>query len=102
MNSIHQAGAIALALAMAPAAWSMGPTGHKSMSQARQQYQQDREYCRSGQATEPRDLCLKEAAAAYAEASGRGRHSTRAMGAGPAPKAKAKVKTVAKEKPSEN
>ena len=31
-----------------------------------QQYQQDRAYCTSGQATEDRATCLKEAAAAYA------------------------------------
>jgi hypothetical protein len=101
MNRIHRISAIALALAVAPAAWSAGAMGHKSMSQAQQQYQQDREYCRSGQATEPRALCLKEAAAAYAEASGHGKRSTKAMGAGPAHDSqkaaqKAKVKTEAK------
>jgi hypothetical protein len=101
MNRIHRIGAIALALAVAPAAWSMGPMGHKSMSQAQQQYQQDRAYCNSGQAQEPRALCLKEAAAAYAEA--RGGNRTKAMGAGPAHDSKmsankAKVKTEAKAK----
>jgi len=34
---------------------------------ADQQYQEDRTYCMSGQASEARDLCLKEAAAAEAE-----------------------------------
>jgi len=102
MTKIHRIGAIAFALAMAPAAWSMGPMGHHSMSQAQQQYQQDRAYCSSGQTSEPRALCLKEAAAAYAEA----RHgdSTRAMGAGPTHKSaahKASVKTSAKAKPQD-
>jgi hypothetical protein len=107
MNYIHRIGAIAMAVAVAPAAWSMGPMGHKSMSQAQEQYQQDRAYCRSGQAQEDRALCMKEAAAAYAEATGHGSHATRAMGAGPAHDAKnavhkAKVKTQAKAKTAEN
>ena len=92
MTYIHRMGAIALALAVAPAAWS---AGQKSTSQAQQQYQQDRAYCKSGQATEDRALCLKEAAAAYADA----RHgdSTRTMGAAPrAKKAVHKVKAKAK------
>jgi hypothetical protein len=97
MKNIHRIGAVAFALAMAPAAWSMGPMGHRSMSEARQQYQQDREYCTSGQATEARALCLKEAAAAYAEA--RQGDSTRAMGAGPARHKKAMHKTKIKSQP---
>ena len=36
-------------------------------AQADQQYKEDRAYCMSGQASEARDLCLKEAAAAQAE-----------------------------------
>jgi hypothetical protein len=36
-------------------------------AQADEQYRQDRAYCMSGQASEARDLCLKEAAAAQAE-----------------------------------
>jgi Flp pilus assembly protein TadD len=103
MKRIHRIGAVALALAVAPAAWSME---HKSMSEARQQYQQDRAYCTSGQATEDRAVCLKEAAAAYAEARGGG--STRVMGAGATHdgkktmhKAKAKLKARAKAKPDD-
>jgi hypothetical protein len=34
---------------------------------ADEQYKEDRAYCMSGRASEPRDLCLKEAAAAQAE-----------------------------------
>jgi hypothetical protein len=105
MQNIHRISAIALALAVAPAAWSKGPMGHKSKSEARQQYQQERAYCTSGQASEDRALCLKEAAAAYAEA--RGGDNTKAMGAAPSnakkatrkvkmTKAKAKAKTEAK------
>jgi hypothetical protein len=89
MNRLQRIAAIALVAAAAPAAWSMGPAGHKPMSQAQQQYQQDREYCRSGQAQEDRALCMKEAAAAFAEARGAGQ--TTAMGAGPAHKAKKAV-----------
>jgi hypothetical protein len=105
MNNIHRIGAIALALAVSPAAWSAGASAHKSTSQAQQQYQQDRAYCTSGQATEDRATCLKEAAAAYAEA--RRGDSTRTMGAAStgakkathkvkAKAAKAKAKTEAK------
>ena len=96
MNNSHRISAIALALAVAPAAWPMGPAGHKSMSQAQQQYRQDRAYCTSGQATEDRATCLKEAAAAYAEA----RHgdSTRKMGASPAQGKKAMQNAKAKTK----
>jgi hypothetical protein len=93
MKSIHRISAIALALAVAPAAWS---AGSKSTSQAQQQYQQDRAYCSSGQATEDRATCMKEAAAAYAEAR-RGGDSTSTMGAAPrAKKAAHKVKAKAK------
>jgi hypothetical protein len=37
------------------------------MAQADAQYKADRAYCMSGEASEARDLCLKEAAAAQAE-----------------------------------
>jgi len=43
-------------------------------AQADQQYKEDRAYCMSGQASEARDLCLKEAAAAQAERQ-RGSHA---------------------------
>ena len=65
MNSISRFGAVALALALAPAAWS---AGNKAMTQAQQQYKLDRAYCTSGQATQDRATCMKEAAAAYREA----------------------------------
>jgi hypothetical protein len=77
MNRMQNIGAIAAALAIAPAAWSMG-----NMSEARQQYQHDLAYCKSGQAQEDRATCLKEANAAYAEARrGTLDSSTSAMGA---------------------
>jgi len=92
MKAIHRLSALALALAVVPAAWSVGS---KSMSDAQRQYQQDRAYCNSGQATEDRATCLKEATAAYGEA--RRGDSTRAMGAAPrAKKAAHKVKTKVK------
>jgi hypothetical protein len=40
------------------------PSDAQSLS-PRQAYQHDRDFCNSGQATEPRALCLKEAARAY-------------------------------------
>lgn len=59
-----------------PAVWICALAGALTMStahaayanDAKQQYEADKAYCSSGQATEPRALCLKEAARAYAEA----------------------------------
>jgi len=64
MNCI-KFGALALALAAAPAAWS---TGNKALSDAQRQFQQERAYCLSGQSQQDRATCLKEANNAYAEA----------------------------------
>jgi len=98
MKALPRIGTFALVIAMAPVAWSAGPTTHRAASEARHQYQEDRAYCTSGQATEDRATCLKEAAAAYAEA--RHDNSTRAMGAGPAHSKQSmhKAKTEAKAK----
>jgi len=103
MTCIPRVATIALAVAVAPAAWSAGKAG----SQAQQQYQQDRAYCSSGQATEPRALCLKEAARAYQEArrgtlepgSGASQDSMdqRKMGASGSAKTKTKVSAKAKK-----
>ena len=65
MNCTHKFGAIALALAVVPAAWS---AGNKSMSEAQRQFQQERAYCMSGHSQQDRATCLKEADNAYAEA----------------------------------
>lgn len=65
MNCYQRIGACAIALALAPAAWS---AGNKALSQAQQQYQQERAHCLSGQSHQDRATCLKEAAAAYREA----------------------------------
>jgi len=62
MNCLQRIGAVALALTLAPAAWA---AGNKGMSQAQQQYQQDRAQCLSGQSQEDRATCLREAGAAY-------------------------------------
>lgn len=59
-----------------PAVWICALAGALTMStahaayanDAKQQYEADKAYCTSGQATEPRSLCLKEASRAYAEA----------------------------------
>jgi hypothetical protein len=64
MKCIQALGAIALALAATPAAWSAG----KATTQAHQQYQQERAYCMSGKSQQDRATCLKEAGAAYDEA----------------------------------
>lgn len=65
MNCIQRVGACALVLAAAPAAWA---AGNQALSQAQQQYKQERAHCLSGQSHQDRATCLKEAAAAYAEA----------------------------------
>jgi hypothetical protein len=65
MNCYQRFGACAIALALAPAAWS---AGNKALSQAQQQYKQERAHCLSGQSHQDRATCLKEAGAAYEEA----------------------------------
>lgn len=65
MNCIRNIGAIALALAVIPAAWA---AGNKALSEAQRQYQQERAYCMSGQSQQDRATCLKEAVNAYGEA----------------------------------
>jgi hypothetical protein len=65
MNCIRNIGAIALALALTPAAWS---AGNKALSDAQRQFQQERAYCTSGQSQQDRATCLKEATNAYGEA----------------------------------
>ena len=72
MNSLQRAGAFALVLGLAPAAWSAGPKG---LSEAQQRYQQERAACAGGRSHQDRATCLKEAAAAYQEAR-RGRVAT--------------------------
>ncbi|HWI78794.1 MAG TPA: hypothetical protein VNS31_06325 [Ramlibacter sp.] len=65
MNCTQKIGAIAIALAVVPAAWS---AGNKATSEAQRQFQQERAYCLSGQSQQDRATCLKEADNAYAEA----------------------------------
>lgn len=65
MSFIHRIGAIALAFAVVPTAWS---AGSKAMSEAQRQFQQERAYCMSGQSQQDRATCLKEANNAYGEA----------------------------------
>ena len=65
MNCYQRIGACAIALALAPAAWS---AGNKALSQAQQQYKLERAHCLSGQSHQDRATCLKEAGAAYQEA----------------------------------
>lgn len=58
-------------LAALLAATTVGATAvaqdRQQLEEARRQYQQDREYCRSGQSEQDVQTCLEEAAAAYAE-----------------------------------
>jgi hypothetical protein len=65
MNCYQRIGACAIALALAPAAWS---AGNNAPPQAQQQYQQERAHCLSGQSHQDRATCLREAGAAYQEA----------------------------------
>jgi len=59
-----------------PAVWAcalagalaMSTNAHAAYDDAKQQYEADKTWCTSGQSTEPRALCLKEAARAYSEA----------------------------------
>lgn len=55
-------GSVGAMAAVAAAGLAFIPRAH-----ADAQYKADRAYCVSGEASEPRDLCLKEAAAAQAE-----------------------------------
>ena len=65
MNTTQRIAACALALAVAPAAWS---AGNKALSDAQRTYKQERAHCMSGQSNQDRATCLKEASAALAEA----------------------------------
>lgn len=66
-------------LALAGAAQAV-PATRRAAEPARLQYEQERADCMSGRTNEPRNICLREAAAAYAEA----RHGTLTMpGDGP-------------------
>lgn len=65
MNATQRIAACALALAIAPAAWS---AGNKAVSDAQRTYNQERAHCMSGQSNQDRATCLKEAGAALAEA----------------------------------
>jgi hypothetical protein len=62
-------GAAAVTAAVAAVGWAFIPA-----ARADEQYKADRTYCMSGRASEARDLCLKEAAAAQAERQ-RGSHA---------------------------
>jgi hypothetical protein len=61
----HQKMKIATLAAMAAAALAAAAFAPPAHADA--QYKSDRAYCMSGQASEARDLCLKEAAAAQAD-----------------------------------
>jgi len=75
MNCYQRIGACAIALTLAPAAWSA--SNKATLSEAQQRYKQERAHCLSGQSHQDRTTCLKEAGAAYQEA----RRGTLATGA---------------------
>ena len=65
MQSLRPLAALALVLALAPAAWAA--TG-KANSEAQQRYNQERAHCMSGESSQDRATCLREARAALQEA----------------------------------
>lgn len=65
MQSPRPLVALALGLALVPAAWSA--TG-KASSEAQQRYNQERAHCMSGESSQDRATCLREARAALQEA----------------------------------
>ena len=60
---------------LAFAATALAALAPVAAARADAQYQADRAYCTSGQASEARSLCLKEAAAAQAEREKSSRHA---------------------------
>lgn len=54
-------------LTLAGLAQAAGPRP-KNVDPLRLQYERERAHCMTGQTSEPRDVCLREAAAAYAQA----------------------------------
>lgn len=68
-RSMRWPGAVLAAglLAVASLAQAAGPKP-KSVDPARMAYERERANCLTGQSSEPRDICLREAAAAYAQA----------------------------------
>lgn len=65
MRAVALPGAIALALTVAIApAWGAGKSG---LSQAQEDYRQQRTRCLSGESNQPLATCLREAGAAYEE-----------------------------------
>lgn len=65
MNPLERLSVVALAIAFAPAAWS---AGNRGLSEAQKRYNQERAHCLSGQSSQDRATCLKEAGAALQEA----------------------------------
>jgi hypothetical protein len=57
-----------LALALASGVAQAAPKASKHVDQARLNYERERAACMTGRTQQPRDVCLKEAGAAYAEA----------------------------------
>ena len=76
MRTLQRIALCSLVLACAPAAWSAGSS---NLSEAQARYKQERARCMSGQSSQDRATCLKEAGAALAEAK-RGGLSTGAVG----------------------
>ena len=65
MQSLRPLAAFALVLALAPSAWS---AAGKASSEAQQRYNQERVHCMSGESSQDRATCLREARAALQEA----------------------------------
>ena len=65
MRSLGQLAAFALMLALGPSAWA---AAGKANSEAQQRYNQERVHCMSGESSQDRATCLREARAALQEA----------------------------------
>ena len=65
MRSLGQLAAFALMLALGPSAWA---AAGKANFEAQQRYNQERAHCMSGESSQDRATCLREARAALQEA----------------------------------
>ncbi|MDR7268302.1 hypothetical protein J2X20_000931 [Pelomonas saccharophila] len=68
MRRCHTAAWLAAALLALGGVAQAAPKAAKNVDPLRLQYERERANCMTGQTNQPRDVCLKEAGAAYAQA----------------------------------